>query len=534
MSIWSERKRLISFQILPFIFLLLMVINFFKISKDQANNKQYALLANDIYFLTEKIPSTVSTAVQKNEEADYQKLSNLYSEISQKLNVISENSQRKLLFTSFLRRKQKEIVGQFSEKWEASKSILVMINKNRGNAVAAIKMKGQLNVVFNEINKEFLNLIKLIEDKTNNFSSIIEILNQIDQTKELALKFESALDVKAVDVSYKGTPYDNIEEYFRRFEEIRRNNQRASLLLSFEEIAKKLNFIKENQSNILTLTRWMKNLKEMEKTINQQVVLLLTLSTSIADSYYYLGNTWIDSASTYVLAFLILSSVLLLLYVLHQRRLKQLNSIKDTETSHVLSYINSLTSSLEEVCQHALESASIASESVVIANEGGKALRDTIHGMEDVQEEIQGTSNSILLLNKGSQEIEDIVSLIDAIADQTNILSLNASIQAAMAGEAGRGFGVVADEVQRLAIKASYATRQIASLVKNIQTNTTNVMSAMQQTKSDVLRGTTLVKDAGLALEKIQNIARHLSSSIENISVLIQEQTERSKKLISS
>ncbi len=531
MSIWSKKKWLISFQILPFIFLFLMLVNFLKINKEQENDKKYGLIANKIGVLIEQIPSTVSNTIHTDDGTSYQRLSRTENEITQHLDLLKTALEKQTLFTSFIRKSQKDSLEKFSEKWNGLRFILGTIGSNKNNSILASKMNEKLKIIFSEVDKNYLEIIKVMEGKNNNSTKTLEIIEQIIETKDISSKFEKSLDINIFDIFYNVMPYDNLEKYFKKCGEIRSSNQDDLLSKKFEEVDKNLGFIRENQENIIGLIKWVSHLREIEKSIYKEVLPLLNLSTEVSSSYYYLENGPLSDVSTYILAFLILVSVLFLLYFLYQNKLNKLIFRKDEEISKILSYINSLTSSLEEVYQHASESASIASESVVIANEGGKALRDTIHGMEDVQEEIQGTSNSILLLNKGSQEIEDIVSLIDAIADQTNILSLNASIQAAMAGEAGRGFGVVADEVQRLAIKASYATRQIASLVKNIQTNTTNVMSAMQQTKSDVLRGTTLVKDAGLALEKIQNIARNLSDSIQNMAMLIHEHANKSKKI---
>ncbi|MEX1058232.1 MAG: methyl-accepting chemotaxis protein, partial [Natronospirillum sp.] len=127
-------------------------------------------------------------------------------------------------------------------------------------------------------------------------------------------------------------------------------------------------------------------------------------------------------------------------------------------------------------------------------------------------------------LGQYSQEIGDIVSLINDIADQTNILSLNAAIQASMAGDAGRGFAVVADEVQRLAERSSSATKQIEALVKNIQSDTNEAVISMEQTTSEVVRGARLAQDAGVALEEIENVSRSLADLIQNISNAARQQ----------
>lgn len=201
------------------------------------------------------------------------------------------------------------------------------------------------------------------------------------------------------------------------------------------------------------------------------------------------------------------------------------------EIIEVTASVSAMASTIEQVSTNATKSASVALESVKIAGEGGKVVRSTIGGMERIQAQIQETSNFMRRLSDSSQEIGEIVSLIDGIADQTNILSLNAAIQAAMAGEAGRGFAVVADEVQRLAEKVSYATKEIGSLVRSIQTDTTQVIVAMDQTKTQVLEGVTSAQMAGSTLEQIEMVSRQLSNLIQNISLSASEQAVVSGKI---
>ncbi len=186
--------------------------------------------------------------------------------------------------------------------------------------------------------------------------------------------------------------------------------------------------------------------------------------------------------------------------------------------------VEALCSSMDQVSASASASVAVALESVNIAAEGGIVVRSTISGMERIQSQIQETSNYMRRLSDSSQEIGEIVSLIDGIADQTNILSLNAAIQAAMAGEAGRGFAVVADEVQRLSEKVSYATKEIGSLVRSIQTDTNQVIVAMDQTKTQVLEGVNSAQDAGSTLEKIETVSRRLSDLIQNMAVSASDQ----------
>ncbi|MEN9465531.1 MAG: hypothetical protein RL217_1712 [Pseudomonadota bacterium] len=186
--------------------------------------------------------------------------------------------------------------------------------------------------------------------------------------------------------------------------------------------------------------------------------------------------------------------------------------------------INEMAVSIDQVSANASESSAVAERSVAIANKGAEVVQATISGMDNIREQIQETSKRIKRLGESSQEIGDIISLITDIADQTNILSLNAAIQASMAGDAGRGFAVVADEVQRLAERSAAATKQIEALVKTIQNDTNEAVISMEQTTTEVVRGARLAQDAGVALEEIENVSKSLAELIQNISNAARQQ----------
>ena len=186
--------------------------------------------------------------------------------------------------------------------------------------------------------------------------------------------------------------------------------------------------------------------------------------------------------------------------------------------------INEMAVSIEDVSKNAAESSEVARRSVTTARRGSETVQDTIKGMNTIREQIQETSKRIKRLGESSQEIGDIVELINDIADQTNILALNAAIQAAMAGEQGRGFAVVADEVQRLAERSSNATKQIEALVKTIQTDTNEAVISMEQSTSNVVSGAKLAEDAGQALSEIEGVSTQLADLINNISETAHQQ----------
>lgn len=196
--------------------------------------------------------------------------------------------------------------------------------------------------------------------------------------------------------------------------------------------------------------------------------------------------------------------------------------------------INEMAISIEHVSNNATESSTVANKSVDIAKKGSKAVQDTIFGMDSIREQIQETSKRIKRLGESSQLIGDMVELINDIADQTNILALNAAIQAAMAGESGRGFAVVADEVQRLAEKSTDATKQIEALVKTIQSDTNEAVASMEQSTAGVVTGAQLALRAGESLEEIENVSTHLADLTQSISDSAQQQATAASSISES
>lgn len=188
------------------------------------------------------------------------------------------------------------------------------------------------------------------------------------------------------------------------------------------------------------------------------------------------------------------------------------------EISAATESIVSMAASIEEVSGNAERSSDVARHSVDVAHKGGEAVRRTIDGMNTIRETIQDTSKRIKRLGESSQEIGNIIELINDIAEQTNILALNASIQASMAGEAGRGFAVVADEVQRLAERSTNATKQIEVLVRTIQADTNEAVVSMERSTTDVVGGALLAENAGAALDEIEQVSNQIANLVQNIS----------------
>ena len=194
------------------------------------------------------------------------------------------------------------------------------------------------------------------------------------------------------------------------------------------------------------------------------------------------------------------------------------------QITEVSTAITDMAGSIEQVSQNASQSSDVATQSVNLAAQGNEAVKKAISGMDTIREQIQETYKRMKRLGESSQQIGDIVELINDIAEQTNILSLNAAIQATMAGEAGRGFAVVADEVQRLAERSGSATKQIDALVKTIQSDTNEAISSMERSTTEVVTGAKLSQDAGASLEQIEAVSHRLADLINNISDAAKQQ----------
>jgi twitching motility protein PilJ len=200
---------------------------------------------------------------------------------------------------------------------------------------------------------------------------------------------------------------------------------------------------------------------------------------------------------------------------------EQLREIRETGES-----VLQMATRINEVSARAQQSAAVARQSLAAADSGRSAVQNTIGGMNAMRDQIQETSKRIKRLGESSQEIGEITELISDITEQTNVLALNAAIQAASAGEAGRGFSVVAEEVQRLAERSGDATRQIAALVKTIQTDTQDAVAAMERSTQGVVESTKLSDAAGSALTDIDRVTRELAQLIEQISRQAQEEAQ--------
>ena len=283
-----------------------------------------------------------------------------------------------------------------------------------------------------------------------------------------------------------------------------------------------------NQTAVLNLLDEMGDLADGDLTVNAKVSENIT--GAIADSINYtisslrelVGeiNRATDQVNTATESAQTTSSSLI------SAAEQQSNQI--TETTEA---VTNMTRSILQVSTNAGQASQVAQRSLEAASQGSVAVQNTIAGMNGIREQIQETSKRIKRLGESTQEISEIVELISDITEQTNILALNAAIQAASAGEAGRGFTVVAEEVQRLAERSSEATKQISAIVKTIQTDTNSAVAAMEKSTEGVVEGAKLSDAAGRALTEIETVSTNLARLIQSISAATEAQTQVAAKV---
>jgi twitching motility protein PilJ len=272
---------------------------------------------------------------------------------------------------------------------------------------------------------------------------------------------------------------------------------------------------RRNQDAILRLLDELGNLAEGDLTVQASVTEDIT--GAIADSINYAIEALRDLVSTINSTSGLVAAAVQETSAIADRLAKS-SEIQARQLDNASATVTQMAQSMDEVSTKTASSAEVAEKSVGIAHEGGDRVRRTIQGMNTIREHIQDTSKRIKRLGESSQEIGDIVALINDIADQTNILALNAAIQASAAGEAGRGFAVVADEVQRLAERSSNATRRIETLVKTIQADTNEAVISMEKSTAEVVSGAGLAEKAGEALEEIEKVSANLAELIDVVS----------------
>jgi twitching motility protein PilJ len=364
-------------------------------------------------------------------------------------------------------------------------------------AIAAAKPLGDVAQAY-EVNKQTANALTVkVEELTKNTTNQVETLLKtilaalaiLGAAILFAMIYYGIKQVKAIDASVK------------RLEDDGQNNQMAVLNLLDE-----MGDLADGDLTVRAVVR--ENITgAIADSINYTIDSLRDLVTEITRASEQVNTATAQAQETSVA---LLSAT--------EQQYQQITETTDAVTT--------MTRSILQVSSNASQASEVAERSLQAAEQGSKAVQNTIEGMNSIREQIQETSKRIKRLGESSQEISEIVDLISDITEQTNILALNAAIQAASAGEAGRGFTVVAEEVQRLAERSSEATKQIGAIVKTIQTDTNSAVAAMERSTEGVVEGAQLSDAAGRALAEIENVTNNLARLIQSISAATEAQTQ--------
>ncbi len=390
-------------------------------------------------------------------------------------------------------------------------TVLELLRKTSLNFSVINEKARQLQQITSQIysfNQSVSSLPQLAETQSENTSSFEQTVNDFYSQRKIWRIIAAALGVLAIFsfvglvMSWYGFTKHKLEDE----QESNENNQRA----------------------ILRLLDEMSSLAEGDLTVAATVSEDIT--GAIADSVNFaieqlrtLVRTINDTAVQVTTAASDTSGVAKQLASASARQSRQMVSVSSSVTE--------MSKSIDRVSNSARDSSNVAKRSVALSQKGVSEVRQTISGMNTIRQQIQETSKRIKRLGESSQEIGNIVSLINDIADQTNILALNAAIQASAAGEAGRGFAVVADEVQRLAERSAGATKQIEVLVKTIQSDTSEAVTSMEASTTQVVEGAKQAEAAGRALAEIENVSSSLAELITNISSEASEQANSSAEI---
>ncbi len=405
------------------------------------------------------------------------------------------------------RRFSKVLNGMFN----GDENIKAVVDKN------VIELLGGVYNTFNSLQgdiEEVMNAQDLFEAQIATDDIVSDTPNMVEKAKDLSQRLGSVKTlIPSAEAQYALGALSVLWLVFILFSLTKNDRKRA-------KVAQELN--ERNQLAILRLLDEMGSLADGDLTVNATVSEDIT--GAIADSVNFAVEALRSLVKTINDASVGVASAAqeAQATALHLAEASEHQAHQITNASAA---INEIAVSIDEVSINSLESADVAQRSVLIAHNGAEIVRQTIKGMDNIRNQIQETSKRIKRLGESSQEIGNIVELINDISEQTNILALNAAIQAASAGEAGRGFAVVADEVQSLAERASNATKQIETLVQTIQSDTNEAVSSMEQTTAEVVDGAKRAENAGDALTEIEAVSNDLAELIQNISESAKQQS---------
>ncbi|HEV2884400.1 MAG TPA: methyl-accepting chemotaxis protein [Pyrinomonadaceae bacterium] len=357
----------------------------------------------------------------------------------------------------------------------------------------------------------------IVATSTDETGQLLQAMNNMTQyLKEMA---EISDQIAAGNLKVEVAPKSEVDRFGKSFKNMLDNT------LSLVQTGN------ETQKSIVKLLNEIGDVANGDLTIEAEVTTDAT--GAIADSFNYMISELRKVINNVKDATLQVSSAATEIQATteHLANGSEEQSMQIMETS---SAIEEMTVSIQQVSENAGLSATVADQARANAKQGTEAVQNNITAMTRIREQVQETSKRIKRLGERSQEIGEIIQLIDDIADRTSMLALNASIQAAMAGEAGRGFAVVAEEVERLADRSTNATKQISTLIKSIQSETNEAVAAMEETTREVVEGSDLANEAGQALTEIETVSHRLAELIQQISQASNQQARGSEAIAKS
>jgi twitching motility protein PilJ len=482
--------------------------------RESAHAAAYVATANEMQMLSQRIAAVAQRAIQGIPES-FAQLDEARKRFDEALTLLIEGGEIAGMSLPPSPNSAQAALLALREQWQSTDRNAVLILGQRTALVDARENARETMQSLSPVHQAARDVSVAAEQMLNRTREVSASYRAIAQAQNgviLGALTLSALALVCLLLIFR-TVVDDAE--YRAFE-----SQRAA--------AENKRTYERTQAAILRLLDEMGNLAQGDLTVRANIGDEVT--GSIADSVNFAVDelrrlvTGINAATTQVAAASgQAQSITGELLSAAQRQSREIN-----ETS---SAVTSMTASIMQVSERAAQSAQVAEQSLAAATQGAGAVRRAIEGMDNIREQIQDTAKRIKRLGESSQEIGEIVDLITDITEQTNVLALNAAIQASSAGSAGRGFTLVAEEVQRLAERSAGATKQIGAIVKTIQADTQDAVSAMELSTQGVVEQTGLADATGQALTRIDEVTRHLATLISDISAATKEQTESAARI---
>lgn len=614
------KKWMMTLGILFVTFLVLTFANFWYVSRNDNNDKQYISYAAELRVLIERFARSAGEAVLKSNKYAFTYVQYRINEFSGILEILKRGKQNAegevTLPPSPISIRDKEI-ADLERIWNVEKANGAIILSNKELVLSIPEMLSTLTEAMKKIEQSLLDVVILLQNRSGiSGKEFADIATEIFNAQDIHQDLNSILDVNVDSSEARRNFTKKVATFDSKLKDLKQKYSSELIYSKLIDIENNFAVVKNRTDDILRVGDGLAKVNKAYTDIYGMITTFLEDTASL-EAAYVNQKRWFNSTTADILAILTFISLIGLLFCMYKDNEYSLEITKDQnrklqgevqqlvtelkdlangnltvkataisegitgsiaeavnyalnalrrlvkginqtslkvsssaeevkkitnelvramnsqaqEIVNTTSSVSTMASSIDQVSLTAKKSAKVAEDSVQIAHEGAEIVQNTIGGMERIREQIRETEKRIQRLGESSQEIGEIVSLIDGISEQTNILSLNAAIQAAMAGDAGMGFAVVADEVQQLAVKSSQAAKEVENIVKAIRGDTARAFESMGHAISEVTTGTKLAHDAGHALGKIENVSKTLSELIQGISTAAEEQAKVSGKI---